>query len=74
MCMICELQLFEEHQESVRTTATCPRCGRFPAGAEGVCFHCFGVGSVIQQCPACAGLPWSKAFIETQRDTLRMTA
>ena len=77
MCMICEMQLFEEHQilETLRTGKTCPRCHRFPAGATGgVCYHCFSLGNVVEQCPACAGLPWSDAFKETQREVLRMTA
>ncbi len=45
----------------------CKTCNKFPgASSEGTCYHCFAVGNTIDECPECAGKPWSEEFLEAK--------
>src|SRR6266403_5379093 len=40
-----------------------------PGGSShGTCYHCFAVGNTIDECPECAGKPWSEEFIEAKEE------
>jgi hypothetical protein len=71
MCVICEFQLNEDHRGAkAGGFDPCPECGKFPASATGdACYHCFGVGNTIDECPECAGKPWSEEFLLGQTET-----
>ena len=45
----------------------CKRCKKFPGtSSQGTCYHYFAVGSTIDECPECAGKPWSEEFLEAK--------
>jgi hypothetical protein len=70
MCMLCELQLFEDHQ-ALETDFydPCPKCGKFPADASGnECYHCYSIGGIVDECPKCNGKPWSEEFLTAQAE------
>ena len=68
MCITCERELWGEHRALEREFfKPCKRCKEFPgASSEGTCYHCFAVGSTIDECPECAGKPWSDEFLEAK--------
>ena len=65
MCVTCEHQLFEEHRNAeAEPFDPCPQCGRFQSNEGRPCYHCFSVGSIVDECPECSGKPWSEEFLE----------
>jgi hypothetical protein len=68
MCMLCELQLFDDHRER-EFFEPCPKCGKFPASASGnECHHCFSVGGIVDDCPKCNGKPGSEEFLAARQE------
>jgi len=65
MCIVCEHELWDEHRALEREFfKPCKTCNKFPgASSEGTCYHCFAVGNTIDECPECAGKPWSEEFL-----------
>lgn len=70
MCMLCELQLFEDHRAlETEFFDPCPKCGKFPADASGnECYHCYSVGGIVDECPKCNGKSWSEEFLTAQAE------
>ena len=72
MCIICEHELWDEHRALEREFfEPCKTCKKFPGtNSDGTCYHCFGfaVGNTIDECPECAGKPWSEEFLEAKDD------
>lgn len=70
MCVICERELWGEHRALEREFfKPCKLCNKFPGtSSEGTCYHCFAIGGTIDECPECAGKPWSEEFIETKNE------
>jgi len=68
MCIICEHELWDEHRALERELFTpCRMCNKFPgASSEGTCYHCYAIGNTIDECPECAGKPWSEEFLEAK--------
>jgi hypothetical protein len=68
MCIICERELWGEHRALEREFfKPCKTCKKFPGtNSDGTCYHCFAVGSTIDECPECAGKPWSEEFLEAK--------
>jgi hypothetical protein len=68
MCIVCERELWGEHRSlEIEFFAPCKTCNKFPgASSEGTCYHCFAVGNTIDECPECAGKPWSEEFLEAK--------
>ena len=68
MCIICERELWGEHRALDREFfKPCKTCNRFPgASTNGTCYHCYAVGNTIDECPECAGKPWSKELLEAK--------
>jgi len=68
--MLCELQLFNDHQALEREFYdVCPKCKKFPADASGhECYHCFSVGGIVDECPKCNGKPWSEEFLSARQE------
>ncbi len=66
MCFTCECLLYDEHQVLLPHPSypKCPRCKRFLAEGDQGCYHCFAIGNTIDECPECAGKPWSPAVVE----------
>src|SRR5205085_12512614 len=65
MCFICERELWGEHRAIERKFfKQCKKCKKFSGtSSEGTCYHCFAVGNTIDECPECAGKPWSEEFL-----------
>ena len=59
MCIVCEHELWDEHRALEREFfKVCKRCKKFPgASSQGTCYHCYVVGSAIDECPKCEGKP-----------------
>jgi hypothetical protein len=69
MCVICELQLYEEHRAAeAGPFDPCPGCKKFPSNEGGQCYHCFSVGGIVDECAECAGKPWSDEFLAAKED------
>ncbi len=70
MCIVCEHELWDEHRALDREFfKACKRCKKFPgASSQGTCYHCFAVGNTIDECPECAGKPWSEEFLEAKEE------
>lgn len=70
MCIICERELWGEHRALEREFfKPCKTCKKFPGlSSEGTCYHCFAVGNMIDECPECAGKPWSEEFLEAKNE------
>jgi hypothetical protein len=68
MCIICERELWGEHRALEREFfKPCKTCKKFPGtNSDGTCYHCFAVGNTIDECPECAGKPWSEEFLEAK--------
>jgi hypothetical protein len=68
MCIICESELWGEHQAlELEFFKKCKTCKKFPGtNSDGTCYHCFAVGNTIDECPECAGKPWSEEFLEAK--------
>jgi hypothetical protein len=68
MCIICERELWGEHRALEREFfKPCKTCHKFPgASSEGTCYHCFAIGNTIDECPECAGKPWTEEFLEAK--------
>jgi hypothetical protein len=68
MCIICEHELWDEHRALEREFfEPCKTCKKFPGtNFDGTCYHCFAVGNTIDECPECAGKPWSEEFLEAK--------
>jgi len=68
MCFICERELWGEHRAIERKFfKPCKKCKKFSGtSSEGTCYHCFAVGNTIDECPECAGKPWSEEFLEVK--------
>jgi hypothetical protein len=68
MCIVCEHELWDEHRALEREFfKPCRTCKKFPgASSEGTCYHCFAIGNTIDECPECAGKPWSEEFLEAK--------
>jgi len=67
-CIICEHELWGEHRALEREFfKPCKTCNKFPgASSDGTCYHCFAIGNTIDECPECAGKPWSEEFLEAK--------
>jgi hypothetical protein len=70
MCIICERELWGEHRALEREFfKPCKTCKKFPGtSSEGTCYHCFAVGNTIDECPECAGKPWTEEFLEAKEE------
>jgi hypothetical protein len=70
MCVVCEHELWDEHRALDRLFfKACKRCKKFPGNSSaGTCYHCFAIGSTIDECPECAGKPWSEEFLEAKAE------
>jgi hypothetical protein len=70
MCITCEHELWDEHRALERELfKPCKVCNKFPgASTEGTCYHCFAVGNTIDECPECAGRPWTEEFLEAKNE------
>ncbi len=70
MCIVCEHELWDEHRALEREFfKACKRCKKFPGGSsQGTCYHCYAVGNTIDECPECAGKPWSQEFLEAKEE------
>jgi hypothetical protein len=70
MCVICERELWGEHRALERETfKPCKKCRKFPGtDSKGRCYHCFAVGNTIDECPECAGKPWSDDFLAAKEE------
>jgi len=70
MCIVCEHELWGEHRALEREFfKACKRCKKFPgASSQGTCYHCFAVGSTMDECPECAGKSWSEEFLEAKEE------
>jgi hypothetical protein len=70
MCIVCEHELWEEHRAlECEFFKPCKKCKKFPgASSQGTCYHCFAVGNTIDECPECAGKPWSEEFLEAKEE------
>jgi hypothetical protein len=70
MCVMCERELWGEHRALEREFfKPCKTCKKFPgASSEGTCYHCFAIGNMIDECPECAGKPWSEEFLEAKNE------
>jgi hypothetical protein len=70
MCIVCEHELWEEHRALEREFfKPCKICKKFPgASTQGTCYHCYAVGNTIDECPECAGKPWSEEFLEAKAE------
>jgi hypothetical protein len=70
MCVVCERELWGEHRAlESEFFKPCKTCKKFPGGSsEGTCYHCFAVGNTIDECPECAGKPWSAEFLEAKEE------
>jgi hypothetical protein len=68
MCIICERELWGEHRAlECEFFKPCKTCNKFPgASSEGTCYHCFAIGNTIDECPECAGKPWTEEFLEAK--------
>ena len=70
MRMLCELQLYNEHQALEREFCdVCPKCKMFPADGSGhQCYHCCSIGGIMDECPKCNGKPWSEEFLAARQE------
>jgi len=70
MCVICERELWGEHRALEREFfKPCKTCKKFPGtSSEGTCYHCFAIGNMIDECPECAGKPWTEEFLEAKNE------
>ena len=70
MCIVCERELWGEHRDLEREFfKPCKECNKFPGtSSDGTCYHCFAVGNTIDECPECAGKPWSEEFLEAKNE------
>src|SRR4029077_645057 len=70
MCIVCEKELWDEHRALERELfRPCKMCHKFPgASSEGTCYHCYAIGNTIDECPECAGKPWSEEFLEAKAE------
>jgi hypothetical protein len=70
MCVVCEHELWDEHRAlEGEFFKPCKICKKFPgASSEGTCYHCFAIGDMIDECPECAGKPWSEEFLEAKNE------
>jgi hypothetical protein len=70
MCITCEHELWDEHRALERELfRPCKTCNKFPgASSEGTCYHCYAIGNTIDECPECAGKPWSEEFLEAKAE------
>src|SRR5579863_3301603 len=70
MCVVCERELWGEHRALEREFfKPCKICKKFPgASSEGTCYHCFAIGGMIDECPDCAGKPWTEEFLEAKNE------
>jgi hypothetical protein len=68
MCVMCERELWGEHRAlESEFFKPCKICKKFPgASSEGTCYHCCAIGEMIDECPECAGKPWSEEFLEAK--------
>jgi len=73
MCIMCERELWGEHRALEREFfKPCKTCKKFPGtSSEGTCYHCFAIGSTIDECPECAGKPWTEEFLEAKNEIAR---
>ena len=64
MCMICELQLFEDHRAfDTEFYDACSKCGKFPASDSGnECYRCFSVGGIVDECQSATARSGAKNF------------
>jgi hypothetical protein len=70
MCVVCERELWGEHRALEREFfKPCKTCKKFPgASSEGTCYHCFAIANMIDECPECAGKPWTEEFLEAKNE------
>jgi hypothetical protein len=70
MCIVCEKELWDEHRALEREFfKPCKKCKKLPgASTKGTCYHCYAVGNTMDECPECAGKPWSEEFLEAKKD------
>jgi hypothetical protein len=70
MCIICERELWGEHRAlESEFFKPCKKCKKFPGtSSKGTCYHCFAIGSTIDECPECAGKSWTDEFLEAKNE------
>ena len=70
MCVMCERELWGEHRAlECEFFKPCKTCKKFPGtSSEGTCYHCFAIGGMIDECPECAGKPWTEEFLEAKNE------
>src|ERR1700675_2916978 len=70
MCITCERELWGEHRAlECEFFKPCKTCNKFPGtSSEGTCYHCFAIGNTIDECPECAGKPWTEEFLEAKNE------
>jgi hypothetical protein len=69
MCIICERELWASTERLSASSSSLARRAKFPgSSSEGTCYHCFAVGSTIDECPECVGKPWSEEFLEAKEE------
>ena len=70
MCIMCERELWGEHRALEHEFfKPCKTCNKFPGtSSEGTCYHCFAIGNMIDECPECAGKPWTEEFLEAKNE------
>ena len=62
--IVCEHMLYEEHRRAEEGPFDpCPKCRKSPSNEDKACYHCFSVGSTIDECPECEGKSWSENFL-----------
>jgi hypothetical protein len=69
MCVMCERELWGEHRALEREFfKPCKICKKFPGASSETCYHCFAIGNTIDECPECAGKPWTEEFLEAKNE------
>jgi hypothetical protein len=69
MCIVCEHMLYDEHRSAEKGPFDpCPKCRKFPSNEGKQCYHCFSVGQIVDECPECAGKPWSEDFLAVKAE------
>ncbi len=39
-----------------------------PSNEGSFCYHCYAVGNCVDECPECAGKPWSEEFLTAKAE------
>jgi len=46
----------------------CRKCKKFPSNEGKQCYHCFAIGSIVDECLECRGEPWSDEFLAARAE------